>query len=393
MFYPREILLRLEKELKTNQIVVITGMRQVGKTTLLKYLFSKIDSLNKVLLDFENPLHRKIFEEENFDNIWNNLLSFGITNQKRAFIFLDEIQNLPSSSQAIKYLFDHWPVKFFLTGSSSFYLKNLFPESLAGRKLIFELFPLTFEEFLVFKGIERPSQKNFSLKANSKNKINYQRWIKYYQEFMDFGGFPAVVLETDPERKKLLLEEIFKSYFEKDVRSLADFKETAKLRDLILLLVSRVGSKIDITKLASELAVSRETIYSYLSFLAQTYFIALLPKFSRSFDRQVAGGKKLFFGDTGLANLLGKISLGQIFENSIFQNLRPNFSQIHFFSRRQTEIDFIVEGKIGLEVKVSVSRSEINRLRQKCQTLGIKESYLVSFNWNGEKGVLVVTDF
>src|SRR3989344_72067 len=140
MFYPRDILPDVERELSSKEITLITGMRRVGKTTILNHLFNSLTSKNKVTLDLENPLHRKVFEEENFDAVWNNLKQFGINNEEKAWIFLDEVQNLPDISRVVKYLYDHWQVKFVLTGSSSFYLKNLFPESLAGRKIIFEMY-------------------------------------------------------------------------------------------------------------------------------------------------------------------------------------------------------------------------------------------------------------
>jgi len=391
MFYTRKILPQLEKELKTEEIIVLTGMRQVGKTTLLKYLFDKIPSKNKVLLDLENPLHRRAFEEENFDNIWNNLAEFAVNKEEKAYIFLDEIQNLPQVNQAVKYLFDHWQPKFFLTGSASFYLKNLFSESLAGRKLIFELFPLTFKEFLTFKNIKKGFAKKFSQKAKDKNKIAHGRFIKYYQEFIEFGGFPKVVLEKDPKRKKKLLEEIFKSYFEKDVKTLADFKQISKLRDLILLLVPRVGSKVEIAKLASELSLTRETIYSYLSFLEQTYFISLLPRFSKSIDRQAAGRKKLFFCDSGLANFLGKISLGQLFEQSVFQNLRPDF-KLCFYSKKGKEIDFIVDKRIALETKLSFSKKDLSDLLKRSEKLKVKEKYLAVLNYNANPQTILAID-
>jgi len=107
MFFKRDILFKLESELETKEAVVITGMRQVGKTTTLNYLFGLIKSANKALLDLENPLHRKVFEEENFDAVWNNLRQFNIRNTEKAYIFLDEIQNLPKVSNVVKYLYDH----------------------------------------------------------------------------------------------------------------------------------------------------------------------------------------------------------------------------------------------------------------------------------------------
>jgi predicted AAA+ superfamily ATPase len=214
----------------------------------------------------------------------------------------------------------------------------------------------------------------------------------YYDEYLEFGGFPKIVLEPHPERKKALLEDVFKSYFEKDVKNLADFGNLSQTRDLILLLSSRLAAKIEVSKLASELAVSRETIYRQLAFLEQTYLIGLLPKFSRSVDRQAAGVKKLYFLDTGLARFLGHASEGQWLENSVWQNLHPAFTNLTYFDKDHTEIDFIVNNQIGLEVKQSARLVEAKRLHQKSQNLGLKESYLISLNWSSLPEVVLATD-
>jgi len=392
MFYHRLILPQLERELETPEITIITGMRQVGKTTLLDHLFSLVKNSNKVKLDFENPLNRKIFEEENYDAIWNNLAVFGVNNKSKAYIFLDEIQHLPSIGSIVKYLQDHFDVKFVLTGSSSYYLKNLFPESMAGRKLIFEIYPLTFSEFLVFKGVTQERLLSFSEKAVSKNNILYSKLIPFYREYLEYGGFPKVVLQQDPERKKAMLSEVFTSYYENDVKSLADFKDITKLRDLILLLIPRVGSRIEVVKLAASLGVSRETVYSYLSFLEKTYFISLISKFTGSIDRQAAGTQKLFLCDVGMVNNLGKASEGQLLEQSIFQNLHLNHT-INFYNKDGgSEIDFIVDKKIALEVKTSVSKRDIDHLKRRSKSLNLPESYIISKEYSEEKEVILATD-
>ena len=392
MLYSREIFPKLESELNTKEATVITGMRRVGKTTALIHLYDLISSSNKAILDLENPLHRKVFEEENYDNIWNNLKEFGVTNNSKAYIFLDEVQNLPEITRAVKYLYDHWAVKFFLTGSSSYYLRNLFPESLAGRKIIFEMFPLNFAEFLIFKQAQKKPKKSFLQKAQGKNKIAYEQYFPYYKEFLEFGGLPSVVLENDQERKKTLLSEIFTSYFEKDAKNLADFRDMSKLRDLILLLVPRIASRIEINKLANTLSVSRETIYSYLSFLEQTYFISLISKYSGSIDRQAAGSKKLFFCDLGIASALGRVSEGQLLEQSVFQNLRTHH-KLNFYSKGEgNEIDFIVNEKIALEVKTSVSRQDVSNLRKRVESLKLQEYYVVSKQFSNYSEVILATD-
>lgn len=392
IFYPRHILPQLEKEIETPEVIVITGMRQVGKTTLLEHLFSLIEVSNKVILDFENPLNRKIFEEENYDAIWNNLAAVGIDNKTKAYILLDEIQHLPSIGSTVKYLKDHYDVKFILTGSSSYYLKNLFPESMAGRKLIFEVYPLTFSEFLIFKGVKPPKPLSFSEKETSKNTIHYKKLIPFYQEYLEYGGFPKVVLQQNIERKKNLLSDIFTSYYENDVKSLADFKDITKLRDLILLLIPRVGSRIEVTKLAASLGVSRETVYSYLSFLEKTYFISLISKFSGSIDRQAAGTQKLFLCDVGMVNYLGKASEGQLLEQAVFQTL--HFDHILYFYNKDgaSEIDFIIDERIALEVKTSASKRDIDHLKRRIKSLNLFESYVASKEYNDQKDIILVTE-
>lgn len=392
MFYPRLILPQLEKELELPEITVITGMRQVGKTTLLNHLFSLIKSSNKVNLDFENPINRKVFEEENYNAIWNNLAQFGVNNQTKAYIFLDEVQHLRSIGSIVKYLKDNFDVKFVLTGSSSYYLKNLFPESMAGRKLIFEVYPLTFSEFLVFKGITRDKLPSFSQKAISKNNIAYTKLIPFYEEYLEYGGFPKIVLQEDTARKKAMLSEIFTSYYENDVKSLADFKNTTKLRDLILLLIPRVGSRIEVSKLSVSLAVSRETVYSYLSFLEKTYFISLISKFSGSIDRQAAGTQKLFLCDVGMVNNLGKASDGQLFEQAVFQNLHINHALNFYNKDSRSEIDFIVDERIALEVKTSASKRDIDHLKRRSKNLNLNEAYVISKEYSEEKEVILATD-
>lgn len=392
MFYKRDILPKLERELTTKEITVITGMRQVGKTTILVHLFEQVKSENKVLLDLENPLHRKVFEEENFDAVWNNLRQFNIKNTEKAYIFLDEVQNLPKISRVAKYLYDHWQVKFVLTGSSSYYLRNLFPESLAGRKIIFELFPLTFSEFLEFRGKSGEKASGFLQKSKTKNKIAYGQHIAYYKEFLEFGGFPAVAIEEDQNRKGILLQQIFTSYFEKDAKNLADFKDMSKLRDLILILVPRIGQRLEIGKIAAELSLSRETVYNYLAFLEKTYFISLIPRFSKSIDRQAAGSKKLFFCDTGMANTLGKVSVGQLFEQSVFQSLRGTHL-LNFYSKEgRSEVDFIIDKKLAIEVKMTVSARDIDYLQRRCEGLGLEEYYIVAFNYTDDPVTILAVD-
>jgi len=356
-------------------------MRRVGKTTLYRMIFDNLENNNKVFLDMENPIEQKVFEEKDYNNILANLKQFDINTKTKPYIFLDEIQAMPEAVKAVKYLYDHYKIKFFLTGSSSFYLKNLFPESLSGRKFIFELFPLDFEEFLIFRNIKRQPRGKFNEIDENKNLITYERHKKHYDEYMEYGGFPEVVLGKDVKTKKLRLNDIFKSYFEKDVRTLADFKEIKAFRDLILLLMQRVGSKIEITKIASEIGISRETVYSFLSFLESTYFVNFISPFTRNVDREVSGGRKVYLCDNGFLNHFAKISECSLFENSVFLNLRK-YGKVNYYQRRSGgEIDFILNGRIALEAKLRGLDSDLKKLEKISKSLNLWQSYVLTKNF------------
>ncbi|HLD03550.1 MAG TPA: AAA family ATPase [Candidatus Dojkabacteria bacterium] len=137
MVYPRKLFVSLKKHLKQPQVTVITGMRRVGKTTLVKQLLDESTTNNKHYFDLERVDNRELFSEKNFDNIIISFERLGLSVGKRLVIALDEIQLLPQITGVIKYLYDKYKIKFIVTGSSSYYLKNLFRESLSGRKKIF----------------------------------------------------------------------------------------------------------------------------------------------------------------------------------------------------------------------------------------------------------------
>ncbi len=393
MIYNRRIFNDLIHQLDYKEIVVLTGMRRVGKTTLLKTIFNKITSNNKVFLDLENPIVQKVFSEIDYDNIWKNLSNYGINSSKKSYIFIDEIQSMPKIINTIKYLYDHGNVKFFVTGSSSFYLKNLFSESLAGRKVIFELFPLDFNEFLVFKGAPENFRDNLNDMLEKKNLIYYEKNKKYFDEYIEYGGFPQVVLTSNKERKTVMLNDIFTSYFEKEVKSLADFRNISIFRDLVFLLIQRVGSKLDISKLASTLGTSRQSIYSYISFLENTYFISLISPYSTNVDREISGTKKVYLCDTGIINLFGKVDEGSIFENSIYNNLK-RFGKINYYQRRSgAEIDFVLpKKKIAIEVKKKAIKQHISKLKHMSLSLKMDNYYVISKEFVDDEEVIIAVN-
>lgn len=388
MIHPRKLNKDIEKYLNAKQIIVITGMRRVGKTTLCQSIFESIPSKNKLFLDMENPIIQKLFEEENFDNIIYNLQNKGLISSQKMYIFIDEIQAFPEIVKSIKYLYDHYDIKFIVTGSSSYYLKNLFPESLSGRKFVFELKPLDFEEFLIFKGIPRPLISSFSQKEVSKNKFQYESLKGAYTEFLTYGGFPQVVLEDDISIKKMILQDILKSYFEKDIKFISQHSDIKRIRDLILLLMARVGSKLNVSKIASELEISRETVYSYINLLENTYFIYLIPSFSKEVDKQISRAKKIYLCDNGLLTTHVNVSDGQLLENSVFNCLLGKGNLKYFQTEKGLEIDFILDEKTAFEVKQKATKEDVIRIKKAAGKLDLDEYFVISKIFINEKGVI-----
>ena len=379
----------LVKYLNHKNSLLITGMRQVGKTTLMRQVYEEIKE-PKLWFDFDNPLDQKVFEDEDYKVIYKRLIDMG-KKLGRLSVFIDEIQNFPEITKVIKYLIDHHSVKFYLTGSSNFYLKNLFPESLSGRKFLYELSPLSFQEYLYFNDVVSLKEvQNFTFQDAYKknNTFTHKARIAEYEDFLTYGGFPEVITTEDKDTKIMVLKNIFASFFEKDIKILSDYSDIRELRDMILLLVPRVGSMLDVTRLSSELGIDRVKVYRFLEFLQGTFFIRLLPRFSKSIDRAVAGGKKVYFADTGLLNLIGKVSEAQIFENAVINQL-SSYGKVSFYNKRNTaEVDAILDRDTAFEIKLTGTQQDLSRLLVLSSELGISQSSVVSKRFQEKQGFL-----
>ncbi|NCN82956.1 MAG: ATP-binding protein [Candidatus Pacebacteria bacterium] len=368
----RHIWKKLLPEISTKEILVITGPRQVGKTTTLLWLLEQIKDTNKIYLDLENLADRELFEIKDYNTVISELESRGLTTDRKMYIALDEIQLLPNLPSIVKYLYDHYNIKFFLSGSSSYYIKNRFTESMAGRKIVYEMFPLSFQEFLDFKDVEYKIDTNI-FEKNSFSEPAYQKLYIHYQEFVEFGGLPQVVLTSSVGRKQQLLEEIFSSYINIDVNSMADFKSTKDLRNVIKLLATRIGNKLNISEIGNIAGLSRITVENYIEFLEQTYLISTVSVFSTSEDVKTRLQKKLYFVDTGIANINADLSSGSKFENTIRHQLQF-LGKIQYFSDRNGEIDFILDDgskKIALEVKETPTKTDYTTLTKRAAKLRI----------------------
>lgn len=389
----RTIWPKLKKELENELVIVITGPRRAGKTTSLHWLLDQISSTNKYYFDLENIINRDLFETRNYEEILTQLERVGLDRSKRMYIAIDEIQFVPNLPSVVKYLSDHYQVKFILSGSSSYYLKNTFSESMAGRKKIFELLPLSFQELLRFKGEEFTLDQDIR-RLTLFDAVTYHRLRVYYDEFLEFGGLPSVVLAKSPEEKRSRLEEIYSAYVNLDVQSLSDFKSLTEFRNLVRLIAARVGSKVNTSECASILGISRTLVESYLKFMEQTYLIRTVPVYSQSIDVKIRKQEKIYFIDNGILNLHADISSGAKFENLVAHQL-AEYGALQYYEHQGKEIDFIVNGKVAVEVKETPTPPDLSVFHTRSQELTLDTTYLVgrlahaSFDqyvWGGQIG-------
>lgn len=374
-FYNRTIYHALKEHLSKRQITVLTGMRRTGKTTLLKQLMHDSGIRQQYYFDLERMDNRFLFSEENYDSIIYALMQRGANFDEKVLIAIDEIQLVPNLPSVIKYLYDSYDIKFVITGSSAYYMKNMFSESLAGRKKLFEVYPLNFGELLSFNGI---SISDIPLsKAGKFVKSEYERLKSYYETYINFGGFPEVVLSSATADKKDMIQDIISSYINFDIALLADIRNPANLYKLIKLLSVRIGTKLDISKLTSLTGMSRPTVENYLELLEQSYMIRTIPVLSNSPDREITKARKIYFLDNGIASSSANAGSGALFENAVFNQLQSKGDISYYQLKSGKEIDFVLNKDVCYEVKETATETDLKNMITLAENLTITDCSVI----------------
>lgn len=390
MIYQRKIKSSITAQLSNDHIIAITGMRRVGKTYLLSDLYQGIQSKNKAIIDLEKSENRKLFEDPSYDAIIRGIsVLHGVTlmakspgetplEENRAYLFIDEIQHVKNIPSVLKYLTDHFHLKCIATGSSSYYIKNLFTESLSGRKCIYTLWPLDFGEYLLFQGVNGiPQAPDIESLASYNTSAISSVFEPFYRSYLSSGGFPQVARIQSKQERDSILSDILQSYVQLDVKSLSDIKKTAELERLISLMPPRVGQKLDITRISMEIGISRPTVSNYVSFLADTFLLRLIQPYSASVDRVISGKPKVFLADS---QIIGseKISEGQLLEQTVLSGLYP-WNTIQYYAKNTgAEIDFILNEQTAIEVKVFATPRDYARTAALANKLGITSAWCIT---------------
>jgi len=396
MYYLRKSYIdKICKAVQSVPIVILTGSRQVGKTTLMKNLPLKKQLL---YLDGQDPEVAVLFQQK---AIIEKYLEIHLNEKLDGYLLIDEFQYINNISTLLKLLVDHnADLKIICSGSSSIDILQKVEESLAGRVRTIEVLPLGFEEYLMFT--DNALWQLFQKYDKSTNNLLIDKKCNLlFNDYLIYGGMPRVALEKDNENKVDLLDDIYKTYLLKDVRQFVRNEDFVGFNKLLRLLAAQAGGIVNVNKLSVETALSYKKTEAYLSILEQMYIIRMLDPFHTNSRKVVTKMKKVYFLDLGLRNCIindyniidYRIDNGALFENYVFLEILRKIKKSDkiFFYRTLdgSEVDFILDtmkGKISVEVKfkniiIPIYLRNLIAFNTIEKTIG---SYVVNTNLNAE---------
>lgn len=412
-YFKRDIETTLVKELSHEEILCLLGLRQTGKTTLIKRLFQILEK------DKKNPKSQIFYFDLEIQSVLERLNSFeaadlmlelkarGANLTQKIYCAIDEIQYLDSPSPLLKTIADHHKnIKLIVSGSSSLNIQKKFSDALTGRKMVFEIKPLSFKEFLQFR--KEKEKETFKIPSvlpqvleKDINPLELKPFVllfsKYLKNYLLWGGFPKITLEETSERKKSLLNEIYTSYIKKDIKELAEIKNPSAFNNLIKYLNFQLGGLLNKSDAAANLKINRETVDNYLFLLEETFIIKMLKPFFSNLQKEIIKQPKIYFSDTGLINIIfnnfsplsQRVNKGAFLENFVLnQLLKLGDYKINFWrTKAKTEVDFVLSKDrqvwpIEVKYKPAVACKKL--------TSGFK-----SFceKYSPRKGIVVTRDF
>jgi len=368
----RKIISKIKSDFKHRKIQVLVGSRQVGKTSILKYLQQEIS--NYIYLDID-----RLVDLSMFDSVDTFLRFIEVTKSQKEenlFIFIDEFQQVPQIGKILKAIYDHSRnLQFIVSGSSSLNIMQNLDESLAGRKRVYSIYPLDFEEFLYFKTHLHYEYYHNTTEFKYIPQVFGQLQIQF-EEFVRFGGYPAVSLFENPEQKVEELNDIVKSYIEKDIKSFFKINNILTYNKLLQRLGLNIGNLVNLQSVSTDIAIKRQELEKYLYLLINTYIIDLVPPFYQNKINELKKMTKLYFVDMGIRNFLltdfralpQRADMGALVENTVYSEFLKNkhlLQEIHFWrTTAKTEVDFIIRAGnevFPVEVKYQNNVSAIPR--------------------------------
>lgn len=389
MIYKRSVADEIARYFGTDDIIVLHGARQVGKTSLLYYFLNQLKENGEgtYYIDLEDSRFVRILDG-GVAGLLKLLDEEGVRPaglRKKVFVFIDEIQYLSDPSSFLKLAADHHKdIKLIVSGSSSFAIKTKFKDSLAGRTVDFDIFPLSFREFLVFNQYSFEEGKVYTDKKIGEMKALFRQYILY-------GGYPKIALTPEIDMKEKYLQQIIDTYVKKDIRDLANVKDIDKFNKLLEALASQSGQLLNITELSNTTRIAKQTIEKYLFIMENTYILKLVRPFSRNIRSELFKLPKVYFYDTGLMQMLWlkglpKDIIGNVFETGVFSELVKKYekdSVYYWRTKDKKEIDFVLRRKnevLPMEVKLNFEQFNPSAIKYFTEKYGLKAYSVIGLN-------------
>ncbi|OAG28547.1 ATP-binding protein [Thermodesulfatator autotrophicus] len=386
MLKSRKILKKLLAEQGKRKHSIILGPRQVGKTCVLKILYQEI---------CEKQGHKGIFIDVDVFSQYESVATYETAlntfrlhgyqdkSSEKFFVFLDEFQRYADLSLVLKNIYDHHEnIKVYATGSSSLTIKDRIQESLAGRKILHYLYPLDFEEYLSFLEDEKALKlwSNVSLLKGQDLEKPIKPLLLRLFEFLQFGGYPEVVIQSNEEEKKEVLRSIFDLFVKKDLVEYLQVKKLRELKEVITYLAINNGQKIKYENIASLTGFSIKTVKNYLELLSEVFLIQVVRPFFTNKNKELVKIPKVYFLDPGVTNFFTnnfndpryRQEGGQLFETFIMAELlKGGFSreEIKFWQdKARHEVDFVIDKTssqtaIEAKFKTKLKASDLRALK------------------------------
>jgi len=373
----RELFLKVESYLKNDFVVIISGIRRSGKSTLLYQIKKKYPG-HYLNFDDERLINFKVEDFQILEELF-----IEIYGEKKIFYF-DEIQNIPMWERFVRRFHDE-KKKVFITGSNASMLSKELGTHLTGRYLMLQMFPFSFKEFLNLKKFE--INKNSVYLTSSRAKIK-----KYFGEYFISGGFPEYLKELNPDYLKMLYENIVY----RDILVRYKIPNEKSLKELVYVAINNISKQISFNSIKKILGLgSSTTVKDYFDYLETSFIIFLVPKFDYSLRKQIYYNKKVYCIDNGLAKYLGfrvTPDNGRLLENIVFIELKRKGKEIYYYAEKG-ECDFVVRHtttniKEAIQVCYEITREnrdrEINGLLEALNKFKLKEGLILTYDQEEE---------
>lgn len=374
---PRSLVEQIDTQ--TKEVVDIVGPRRSGKSSVIKLLIQKLKSKgNSLYINFEDPFflqHSKPTVIEELIQAYTAYFSSSVS-----YVFFDEIQNITSWEKAIRKLRDSGQYKIFITGSSSKLLSSEFASLLTGRHISYQLLPLSFSEYLTFRNVPLPDKTQILLQSAILQ--------KHFEEYLNIGGFPAIVLSNNQE----LLKQYFTDIVQKDIVGRYEVRQPLILEKMAAYLISNGAKIISLSSLQKLYGISYELASTYTDYFKDAFLLFDTTQFSYSLKTQQKALKKIYPVDVGIANAVSfrfSEESGRMLETLVFIELKRRKQEAYYYkTSKGKEVDFLVKEEKTKQliqvawdmVDVKTKQREISSLLEAMEEQRLNNGLVLTFN-------------